>query len=147
MPRVVKTKVAPEAPKSELEALNDAEDLILEGALVTATLAPPLPPRVIAPPLPVPAERPCALDGAPVNSKIVVVLKDGKKFPVLMTPAGEKPLAADDVAWTLPADARVRKDGESEYVADQLNHNRPVPSLVCGTARAAIAQFHQHFHG
>lgn len=117
------------------------------GSLSTATLAPPLPPRVVAPPVPVPAERPCALDGVPVNSKIVVVLHDGKKHPILMTPAGEKPLTPDDVAFTLPDGARVRKDAETTYTADQLNHNRRIPSLICGTAREAIAKFRGHFHG
>ncbi len=118
-------------------------------SLPTATLEPPPPPpplkvlRDEPPPLP-----PCALDGETVNSKVVVIRNtDGKRRPILMTPRGESVLSQNDVAWSLPENAKVSKEAENRFVAVQLDHNRSVPALVCSTAREAIALFHSHFHG
>lgn len=104
-----------------------------------APLEPPAPPK---PPVP-----PCGLDGASVNSKIVVVSDTGKKTPVLMTPGGEVPLAADDVAWSLAPGARINKVSENKFVGVQLDHNRAVAPLEATTARDVIHRFHKHFHG
>lgn len=97
-----------------------------------------------------PAKEPepvCALDGEPVNSKIVVLRHtDGAKVPVLMTPRGEVALTIHDLAHRLPSGARIRKEGEARYVAEQVD-GEGRPALVTTTARAAIEQFLQHFHG
>lgn len=139
-------------PISELDALN-AQDDALEaqpapkhdeddavGKAVKQEIVEEA--KAIIPPLP-----PCALDGAPINSKVVVVLADGKRKPILMGPRGESVLAINDVAWTLPVGAKISKDGESKFTARQLDHNRDMKPLVCPTARDAISQFHHHFHG
>ena len=94
----------------------------------------------------VPPERPCALDGAPFHSKIVVVQVDKGKRPILATPNGELPVAENDVAYKLPPGARILKNGENEYVADQLNPMVKKPSLVTTTAREAIERFVPYFH-
>lgn len=96
---------------------------------------------------PVQHERPCALDDAPAGSKLVVLdSSDGTKVPTLNTPSGEAPMALNDVAYTLPVGAKVRKVMQGRIEATQLNHNVVIPPLVTLTAREAIAQFVPHFH-
>jgi len=90
---------------------------------------------------------------------------------VLMTPAGELPLAHSDVARKLPIGAyilriaptvgRFRRIGGSlqnpngtmvpiedgmEFVAEQLDAAVGRPKLYTKTAREAVRQFGKHFH-
>lgn len=162
MPRVVKKPVPPVdfAPISELEALNAADEAADDGLPAPnasndsrGTLSIPIPKAPSKDRTPEPPEAPpapvvvCALDGAPVNSKIVVIREDGKKRPVLMTPQGEKPVAPDDLAWLLPEGARIIKEAEGKYVGRQLDPAREAPDLIATTGFAVLRQFHQHFHG
>lgn len=93
------------------------------------------------------ALKPCALDAAPINSKVVVVRVDARKFPLLATPAGLVPLEADDVAHTLPDGAKVTRLGPTRFIASELGVLDGRPMLETPTAREAIARYIDHFHG
>lgn len=162
MPRVAKPKAAPVldyAPISELDALIAADEAQPDDGLpaknesndsrgtLSIPAAPVAPVVLVIPPAPAPYIPPCALDGAPMNSKIVVIREEKGKRPVFLTPAGELSIANDDVAWGLPVGAKIQKDADGRFVARQLDHDRGTEALICGTAREAIARFHQHFHG
>lgn len=89
----------------------------------------------------------CALDAAPLNSKIVVVGADGGKKAVFATPAGELPLPNNDLARRyLPVGARVQKMQEDLFVARQLDMPNK-SDLVTTSAAEACRQFVPHFHG
>lgn len=89
---------------------------------------------------------PCALDDAPVGSKLVVVRQDGKNVPILTTPDGYREVPPDDVARTLPEGAKVRYVAMARFRAEQLNPVLDKPVLWADTARDAIARFNAHFH-
>ena len=89
---------------------------------------------------------PCALDSATVHSKIVVVRSDRKKVAVFMTPQGERPLDADDIAHRLPEGAKIHKESESWYIATQIGATVSRSPLTATSAREAIMQFNRHFH-
>jgi hypothetical protein len=97
------------------------------------------------PPIPEPA-GPHALDSAPINAKIVVVLLDGKSHAVLAGPAGAKELPVGDVAHRLPEGARIRKIGEREFMAEQMNATEDHAPITRESAGRAIADFVAHFH-
>ena len=89
---------------------------------------------------------PCALDDAPLNSKIIVVRMDGRKFPVYSTPDGLQELASDDLSHRLPEGARIQRTGPTQFTAIQLEPAVAHPPLVTSTAREAMTRFNQHFH-
>lgn len=97
--------------------------------------------------VPEPPHGPHALDSAPLNSKIVVVLIAGKSHAVLATHEGAKELPAGDIAHRLPEGARIFKQAEDQYRAEQLSPTVDHPPLVCTTAGECIARFVGHFHG
>lgn len=130
MPRVKKEKVVP----------NPAEIAFAVAAVEKAIAEPEVAVPVVV------HRQPCGLDDAPVGSKLVVVLDDKKKCPVLMTPDGPFPLANNDVAYQLPEGAKVCRRGPNLFSAEQLNPAIGHPDLVTATAREAIEQYHAHFH-
>lgn len=89
---------------------------------------------------------PHALDSAPVNSKIVVVLLDGKSHAVLAGPDGAKELPKGDPAHRLPEGARIRKIGEREFLAEQMSPAEDHAPITRETTMRAIADFIPHFH-
>lgn len=111
------------------------------AVVVEPVVAAPVIPEVVAS-----VVRPCALDSAPVNSKIVVVIVAGKRVPVLMTPDGEKAVTVDDLSYMLPEGARIRKVKENLFVATQLSPAEDHLDLKTVTAREAILEFNFHFH-
>lgn len=128
---------------SELEALNEAE----ESPVTPSPAMVDLPPTPKATPIvPVVILRPCGLDQAPKNSKIVVVMADGRKAPLLATPAGFVPLAANDWAHALPLGAKVNRVGDTEFVGEQLDDPSGKPLLIAATAQEVIQRFNAHFH-
>lgn len=141
-------------PKTDAEYLREGAE---EVAVLLGELAPELvicshckgagflpATQESAPPLPTPLH---ALDSAPENSKIVVVLLDGKSHAVLAGPSGAKELPKDDVAHRLPEGARILKltDGQG-YEATQMSPTVDFPPLRTASAGEAIAQFIAHFH-
>ena len=149
-------------PKSELDEMieqDEAEQAPKVEPVVEAKVEkPPVPvvaelPKIpTLPPIdemkPVVYVRPCGLEGAPVGSKVVILdSPGGDKIPTMTTPQGEHMLALNDLAFTLPVGAKVRKVVEGRFEAIQLNHQRPTPPLVTLTAREAMEGFVKHFHG
>lgn len=125
----------PETPVTPLEPLVD-----------TTIPVPVLP--MIDERRPVVAMRPCALDDAPVGSKVVMLDSTVvQKVPVLLTPHGERPMALNDLAFTLPIGAKVRKVVAGRFEAQQLNDGSGKAPLVTLTAREAMEQFVTYFHG
>lgn len=96
-------------------------------------------------PIIVPYTAPCALDEASVGSKIVVVVLNEVKTPLLSTPNGFIALASDDAAWRLPLGARVQRTADG-FVSTQLDPAQDRPDLITTTAREAIRLFGKHFH-
>lgn len=89
----------------------------------------------------------CALDDAPINSELVVMVWPGySPSPFLMTPKGPVDLSRDDYAWTLPLWAEIRRKGEHTFVAKQREAVDSRPDLICTTAVECIRQFKRHFH-
>jgi len=154
-------------PKSELDELIEQDEAEQAPKVESVVEAKPEPkaepkgaPTVVAelpkiptlPPIdemkPVVYVRPCGLEGAPVGSKVVILdSPGGEKIPTMTTPQGEHMLALNDLAFTLPVGAKVRKVVEGRFEAIQLNHQRPTPPLVTLTAREAMEGFVKHFHG
>lgn len=89
-----------------------------------------------------------ALDLAPINSKIVVVKREGESgmIAVLATPDGAHPLPKGDPAHRLPDGARIRKIAEGSFIAEQLSPAVDHPRLETVTASDAIGRFVDHFH-
>lgn len=123
-----------------LKSIREVEAPVVEAVEAPPQTPPKAPPK--EPPLP-----PCALEGAPNNSKIVVVLNNGKKTPILATPQGVYIPVENDVAWTLTTGAKITKVSEDKYIAIQLDHNRAVEPLEGSSVRDVIQRFHKHFHG
>ena len=88
---------------------------------------------------------PCLLDEASVGSKVVVVMLNEVKTPLLSTPNGFRELASDDAAWRLPLGARVQRTADG-FVSTQLDPAQDRPDLTTATAREAIRLFGKHFH-
>lgn len=113
--------------------------------------APLVPGSVPAPPPEPPSIPPNtlhALDHAPKNSKIVVILNQETHKPeaMLATPDGVTRLPDFDPAHKLPEGARIQKIGDGRFVATQLSATVIVPDLETPTAALAIVQFIPHFH-
>lgn len=153
-------EVQPIAPAEYLEAAPDPEPSAADAAAMAALLVedpydPPTSPcphcagtgmvAVDRSPA-IPEAGPHLLDSAPVNSKIVVVLIDSKSHAVLGTPDGAKELPAGDPAHRLPEGARIRKLGEREFLAEQLNASEDHAPITRESAGRAIADFIPHFH-
>lgn len=144
--------------------LGDATDAItaMLGAEAFPVFTPPAPDDVpcphcagsgrvpadsIAPALPAWDELPPhALDSAPLNSKIVVVLLDGKSHAVLAGPDGAKELPKGDPAHRLPEGARIRKVAEREFLAEQMSPAEDHAPITRESTQRAIADFIPHFH-
>ena len=162
MPRVKKAPYVENPAVAAHVAAVGASDprgapITLPAGIVPLPLGMPAPPsapeRAVAEPVSggvrVDAPRalvPCALDDAPVNSKIVVVRADGRKFPLFMTPDGMVELSADDLSHRLPEGARIQRTGPEQFTAIQLEPAVKHPPLVTTTARVAMTQFNKHFH-
>ena len=91
-------------------------------------------------------EPPCALDGAPPNSKIVVVMIGEVRTPVFATPAGVRAIAADDIAHRLPIGAKISVQVDGTFRSTQLDATLDKPDLITTTGREAIERFGAHFH-
>lgn len=91
---------------------------------------------------------PCALDDAPVNSRVVVLQwPGGKPFVEFVTPNGHQKITDDDYAHSLPLGADVMRAGTNTFVAIQRDAAEDHPPLICTTAEECIARFKFHFHG
>lgn len=105
-------------------------------------------PEVIKTPEAAPVEPPCALEGMPVGSKVVVGPgADGVRQARLTISASNEVivLPADDLANTLPTGAKIRKRDVSLFEATMLNPTKPYQPLIASSARNAITQFRAHF--
>jgi hypothetical protein len=100
----------------------------------------------VAPTIAEPA-KPCALDGAPVGSKVVVGPHEtDHKVARLVTPNdGAMELPKSDLASGLPIGAKIRKKMEGLFVAEQLNPSKPHEPVTFSSAREAITQFRTTF--
>lgn len=95
-----------------------------------------------------PPDGPHALENAPVNSKIVVVLgNEGKTIAFLATPDGVHALPPGDPAHSLPDGARIQKRAEGLFRAEQLSPAVDHEPKDFVTVRDAIVGFVAHFHG
>lgn len=83
---------------------------------------------------------PCALESAPVGAKCIVSRTDGGKKVRLLTPQGVTELGTEDVFYTLPAGAKVRKASESSFVAYRLGQG-DAPVFEATSAREAVTRF------
>jgi len=93
-----------------------------------------------------PKLEPCALDGAPIGSKVVIGAgEDGRKQARLITPQETIVLPLEDIANLLPLRAKVRKKMESVFEATELAPTSDRPALITSTARDAIARYRVHF--
>lgn len=131
-----------------MAALLSAEPLVPAGLPCPRCAGTGMVPAVIAEP---PAygwddSQSHALDAAPINSKIMVVLLAGKSHAVLGTPDGAKELPPGDPAHRLPEGARIRKLAEREYLAEQVSPVEDHPPITRTSASRAIADFVPHFH-
>lgn len=91
--------------------------------------------------------RPCALDDAPVGSKIVVSKDtEGVKCVNLTTPSGPMRLPTTDLAYTLPVGAKIRRVMPSVFQATELNPAVVYPPMTTSTGREAIDAYRDHFH-
>lgn len=106
------------------------------------------PPAKGEPPAEPSARRGHALDFAPVNTKIVVLLVANNKRQAAMSgPDGHIMLPDGDDAHKLPVGAKITKTGEHTYRSEQLDAVDERTQTVHDTAIEAIAAFTQHFHG
>lgn len=128
-------KVVPEAVQAYAEQVveayaeaKDAEDVPVRESVVVA-----------------PPARPCALEDAPIGSKLVVS-RDAEKGKVarLITPTESIELPREDVAYTLPVGAKIRRKMASVFEASQLNAD--YRTMTTATARAAVEQFREYFN-
>ena len=94
----------------------------------------------------IPPRRPCALDDAPVNSKLVVVRSGTERLYILGGPDGEQTVAADDLARTLPEGARIQRAGPTTFIGEQMDPADYRKPLIATTAREVVTRFHAHFH-
>ena len=137
MPRVAKPKTA----TTTTAALAKAEDAVPDAMADV--------PRETKPEVPAPKpERPCAIEGAPLNSKATVgTTPDGLKEARITTPKdGTVSLPKDDLMWTLPVGARIRKVSNVQFIGAQMQDPYGHPPLVGVSARDVIQGFNDHFH-
>ncbi len=93
-----------------------------------------------------PVVRPCALEDAPVGSKVVVSRNtDGQKEANLITTNDRILLPKTDLAYTLPVCAKVRIKMVGVVETVMLDSSPDVPPLITSTAREAMAQYLTHF--
>ena len=95
--------------------------------------------------VPAPVLRPCSLESAPVGSKIVVGASDEGKVVNLTTPSEVIQLPKNDLAYSLPRGAKIRRVMPDVFVATMLNPQENIRDLTCGSARDAVEQFRVHF--
>jgi len=135
-----------------MQAANDAErtdqlvDLPIGKTEVAALVADTVAANPRGAPITLPAP-PCALDDAPINSRIVRLQWPGSPiFSELTTPNGSMALD-DDLSNSLPLGADIQRTGPTTFVAIQRDPVEDHPPLVCETAEACIRAFKRHFHG
>lgn len=85
---------------------------------------------------------PCALEGAPIGAKCIVSRTDEGKAVRLLTPQGVTELGKDDLFYTLPAGAKVRKVSDTHFEAFRLGL-QGTPIFTCHSARDAVTLFLQ----
>lgn len=115
-------------------ALKDAEDVpVVEHPAFVAVEQP---------------SRPCALDDAPVGSKVVVNRTvEGDKIVRLTTPQNDgMELPKQDIAYSLPIGAKIRRTMPTVFEATQLDPSVVMKPLLGVTARGVIGAFREHFH-
>ena len=88
----------------------------------------------------VPDRTPCALESAPVGSKCVVSRTEDGKAVRLLNAASVETLGTDDLFYTLPAGAKVRKAAPDRYEVYRLGVQE-APLAVVASAREAVASF------
>ena len=139
MPSVEPVKRGPGRPRKN--PANDSGGTVKPAVEVVAE-------PVVAEVKEVPPLRPFAIESAPLNSKATVgAASDGLKEARLTTPlGGTVVLPRDDLMWTLPVGAKIRKLSEVQYVAVQMNPQHIHPPLVTVSARDAVSGFNDHFH-
>lgn len=105
-------------------------------------------PQTDVPELVVEEQVPCALEVAPLNSKATVgTAPDGAKEARMTTPTGGTVrLPKEDLMWTLPVGAKIRKVSNVQYIGAQMQDAYGHPPLIGVTARDVIAGFNDHFH-
>lgn len=128
--------------KSEAKAAADAAVVEFAHAVVEAYAE-----AKDAPVLDVaPVVRPCALEDAPVGSKVVVSRNtDGQKEAHLITPSDRFLLPKTDLAYTLPVCAKVRIKMPSVIETVMLDSAPNIPPLITSTAREAMERYLTHF--
>lgn len=131
-------------PRLKKDAVQETADRVV-AAMVAEKDADHLP--VKEPPFPVSQpSRPCALEHAPVGSKVVVSrTTEGVKQVRLLTPEEEMVLPLDDVAYGLPVGAKVRRKMPTVFEGTQLDPEVWYAPLVASSARGCIADFRAHF--
>lgn len=87
-----------------------------------------------------PALPPCALDGAMVGAKCVVSRTDEGKAVRLISPDGVVTVDKDDIFYTLPAGAKVRKAAEGRFETFRLGVQEG-PIFVAASAREAVRRY------
>ena len=93
-----------------------------------------------------PVVRPCALESAPVGSKVVVSRNtDGQKEANLITTHDRILLPKTDLAYTLPVCAKVRIKMAGVVETVMLDSSPNIPPLITSTAREAMEQYLTHF--
>ena len=91
--------------------------------------------------------RPCALDDAPLGSKVVISRsQEGEKLANLTTPDEVIALPKTDLSYTLPVGAKVRRKMPSVFEGVLLNPSEQIAPLIAGSGREAIEQFRDHFN-
>ena len=94
-----------------------------------------------------PVVRPCALDDAPLGSKVVISRsQEGEKLANLTTPDEVIALPKTDLSYTLPVGAKVRRKMPSVFEGVLLNPSEQIAPLIAGSGREAIEQFRDHFN-
>lgn len=121
-----------ETPLSEIEAYVRTFDAVM--------------PARESEPIVTVAPVPCALQDAPVGSKIVTARNPDGRYVTLITPNdGSIRLPESDLSYTLPVGAKVRKRMAAVFEATELEPKKPRQPLVASTAADAITQFRSYF--
>lgn len=129
------------SPRKKKDPATEAAAVAFAHAKVAAnprgcpeTVNPPVPAAPVEP------EVPCAIENAPDGAKCVVSRTDEGKAVRLLTPAGVTTLAPDDLCYTLPASAKIRRVSATAYEAYRLGVQED-PLFTASTAREAVRRF------
>ena len=105
------------------------QPVVLDLAPVTPPVTPERPP-----------ERPCAIENAVDGAKCVVSRTETGKTVRLLSPQGVVTLDPDDLCYTLPASAKIRRVNATTYEAYRLGVVDG-PLFTAPSAREAVARF------